>query len=303
MRGRTAACVLVAFLVTALGAMPAAAQERAARGVPSELWDGVPQRSAPDDGEDPGPLLSTLLLTALALGAAAVGGYLLTGVRVSAPAPAPAPAAPPEAAPAEPARAEPAPAEPAAAEPAPPAAAQTPPRFRSRAPRVQGCAITLSRATTTSEFRVVVGKGAERRVVGRSHRFPAPRSGPLPDGGPPRAAFDELVARLESVGWMLVGGESDVWHRVQLVRPRVDESAALEEAVIDADGDGFAAFALDGYGNRLRVAERAVGIHESPEEAHAQLVAQLEGDGWEVADEGAAWYATTLTRRGLALVP
>jgi hypothetical protein len=282
MRGRTATCVLMAILVTALGAAPAAGQERAARAVPAELWEGLPQQSASDGGEDSGNLLSTLLLTALALGAAAVGGYLLTGVRVTAPAAAPA--APPE--------------------PPPPApAAQTPPRFRSGAPRVQGCAITLSRSSTTSEFRVIVGKGAERRVVGRSQRFPAPRSGPLPDEGPPRAAFDELVVRLESVGWMVVGGESAVWHRVQLVRPRVDESAAIERAIIDAHGDGFAAFSFDDYGNRLRVAERAVGIDEAPEHAHSELVAQLQSDGWEVTGEGEPWYATTLTRAGLALVP
>jgi hypothetical protein len=285
------ASLLTAFLVTAVGAMPAAGQERAARGVPSELWDGLPPRSAPAR-ENSGGLPSTLLLTALALGAAALGGYLLTGVRRSAPAaPSVAPSAP---------AAPPAPATPA---PDPPAPALTSPRFRSRAPRVQGCSITLSRSTTTSEFRVVVGKGAERRVVGRSQRFPAPRSGPLPDEGPPRAAFNELVARLESVGWMLVGGESDVWHRVQLVRPRIEESAAVEQAIIDAYGDGFAAFTFDDYGNRLRVAERAVGIDESPEAAHAELVAQLEGDRWEVAGEGDTWYATALTRRGLALVP
>ncbi|HEX5619400.1 MAG TPA: hypothetical protein VFX51_13330 [Solirubrobacteraceae bacterium] len=291
MKGRMVACVLTALLVTALAAMPAAGQERAARGVPSELWDGPAPRSAPAAGEDSGGPLSTLLLTALALGAAALGGYLLTGVRTVAPTSRPA--APPPAAPPAP----------AAQAPEPPEPAPTPPRFRSRAPRVQGCSITLSRSTTTSEFRVVIGKGAERRVVGRSRRFPAPRSGPLPDEGPPRAAFDELVARLESVGWLLVGGESDVWHRVQLVRPRVDESAALEQAVIDVYGDGFAAFAFDDYGNRLRVAERAVGINESPEDAHAELVAQLETDGWEVAGESEPWYATTLTRRGLALVP
>jgi hypothetical protein len=293
MRGRTAICVLTTMLVAALGAAPATGQERAARGVPSELWDGLPPQSAPASGDDSHGPLSTLLLTALALGVAAVGGYLLTGVRT--PASAPAPAAPPDPAPPEPL--------PVPPEAAPVAPAPAAPRFRSRAPRVEGCAITLSRSSTTSEFRVVVGKGADRRVVGRSRRFPAPRSGPLPDEGAPRAAFDELIARLEAAGWLLVGGESDVWHRVQLVRPRVDESASVQQAVIDAYGDGFAAFASDGYGNRLRLAERAVGIDESPEEAHAELVAQLETEGWQVAGGGEPWYATTLTRRGLALVP
>ena len=278
MSGRTAVCVLMAILVAALGAAPAAGQDRAARDLPAELWRPLPQQADPAGADASGDSLSVLLLTGLALGAAAVAGFLLTGVR--APARTPAPAAPQ-----------------VPAQPPPPA---TP---RSRAPRVQGCSIALSRSSTTSEFRVVVGRGAERRVVGRSHRFPAPRSGPLPDEGPARAAFAELLARLETVGWMQVGGEPDVWYRVQLGRRRYEASERIEQAVIDAFGDGFVAFTFDDYGNELRLAEHAVGIDQSPEDAHAELVAELEADGWQVAGEGQAWFATTLTRQGLALVP
>jgi hypothetical protein len=270
MTGRTAVCVLMAIFATSLAAAPAAGQDRAARDLPDDLWNAPEQRAAPAVEDDGGTPTSTLLLTLLALGAAAVGGFLATGVRVpAAPAPPPPPRAP-----------------------------------RSRAPRFQGCSISLVRSSSTSEFRVVVGKGPERRVVGRSQRFPAPRTGPLPDEGPARAAFNELTGRLEAVGWLVVGSESDVWHRVQLVRPRTSEAASpAEQAFVDAFGDGFAAFALDDYGNRLRLATRAVGIDQSPEDAHAELVAELEADGWEVAGEGDAWFATTLTRRGLALVP
>jgi hypothetical protein len=272
MTARAALCVLMTLLVAAVGAAPAAGQDRRTAGLPRELWDPLPSRAAPAGEPQGHDVIGTLLLTGLALGAAAVAGFLLTGVRAAGPAPAPE--------------------TPVAAPPIP----------RSRAPRFQGCSIALSRSSTTSEFRVVVGKGAERRVVGRSQRFPAPRSGPLPDDGPARAALDELLERLQAVGWIAVGNESDVWHRVQLVRPRRTESP-VEHAVIDAFGDGFAAFTSDDYGNPLRLAERAVGIDQSPEDAHAELVAELEADGWQVAGEGDSWYATTLTRRGLALVP
>jgi hypothetical protein len=271
MRRRTPLCVLTAVLVVAAGSAPAAGQERRIARLPPELWDPPAAQAAAAGGSDRDNALATLLLTGLAFGAAAVAGFLLTGVRRPAPAPAPPPGP----------------------RPAP----------RSRAPRLEGCSIALARSTPTSEFRVVVGKGPEPRIVGRSRSFPAPRSGRVPDEGPPRAAFDELIGRLEAVGWQPVS-ESDVWYHVQLVRPRRDESAPpVERASVDVFGDGFAAFALDDYGNRLRLAERAVAIDESPEEAHAALVADLEADGWQVDGEGEEWFATALMRRRLTLVP
>jgi hypothetical protein len=272
MKVRVAASVLLVILLAGAGAAGAAGQDRRTPPLPGELWDPPGPEAAPADSADREDLATTLALTALAFGAAAVGGFLLTGMRGPAPEPAPLP---------------------------------PPPRpvARSRAPRFQGCSIALARSSTTSQFRVVVGTGADRRVVGRSQRFPAPRSGRLPDEGAARAAFDELVGRLEAVGWQQAGNESGVWHRMQLVRPRPDESAPpVERAIVDAFGDGFAAFAFDDYGNRLRLAERPVGIDQSPEEAHAALLADLEADGWHVAGEGDAWFATTLTRRGLSLV-
>jgi len=112
------------------------------------------------------------------------------------------------------------------------------------------------------------------------------------------------MARLKTVGWTAIGPESDVWHKIQLVRARQDESAPrVERAVVDTVGDGLAAFALDDYGNRQPLAERAVTVDRPPLDAHAELVAELESDGWQVEGDGAPWFATTLTRRALRSAP
>jgi hypothetical protein len=94
-----------------------------------------------------------------------------------------------------------------------------------RGARLETCWIALWRSGTTAEFRAVVGRGAGRAVVGRSPVFPAPASGPIPEDGPARAAHDELVERLRSLGWEPAGG-GDAWYQLQFAqRPAEDRLA------------------------------------------------------------------------------
>jgi hypothetical protein len=87
------------------------------------------------------------------------------------------------------------------------------PRPVRRRSRSDGCWIAVWRSGTSAEFRAVVGDGAGRSVVGRSPVFAAPATGPILDDGPAHAAYDELVAQLQALGWEPAGGESNVWYR------------------------------------------------------------------------------------------
>jgi hypothetical protein len=96
----------------------------------------------------------------------------------------------------------------------------------SRRVRFESCWIAVWRSGPTAEFRAVVGRGADRWVVGRSPVFDAPATGPIPDDGPARAAHEELVERLRSLGWEPAGAESDTWYGVRLEQ-RAEQSLAV----------------------------------------------------------------------------
>jgi hypothetical protein len=95
-----------------------------------------------------------------------------------------------------------------------------------RRSRLESCWIAVWRSGTSAEFRAVVGRGAGRWVIGRSPAFDAPATGPIPDDGPARAAYDELVERLRSLGWEPAGAESDTWYGLRLEQ-RAEESLAV----------------------------------------------------------------------------
>ncbi len=80
---------------------------------------------------------------------------------------------------------------------------------------------------TTAEFRVVVGHGPRRRVIGRSERFPAPADGAVPDDGPARAAYEDLIERLGALGWEPAGETGDQWYSLDLVQRTADEQLTL----------------------------------------------------------------------------
>jgi hypothetical protein len=82
--------------------------------------------------------------------------------------------------------------------------------------RFEACWIGVWRSGTNAEFRAVVGHGADRWVVGCSPPFPVRATGPIPQDEPARAAYEELVARLEALGWEPAGAESDVWYQLRL---------------------------------------------------------------------------------------
>jgi hypothetical protein len=84
--------------------------------------------------------------------------------------------------------------------------------------RREDCWIAVWRSGTTAEFRVVVGRGAERQVIGRSEPFEAPATGPILDDAAARAAHAELVARLEALGWQPAGTDGDSWYRTRFVQ-------------------------------------------------------------------------------------
>ena len=46
-------------------------------------------------------------------------------------------------------------------------------------------------------------------MIGRSEPFPAPAHGAVPDDGPARAAYEELIARLRALGWEPAGETGD----------------------------------------------------------------------------------------------
>jgi hypothetical protein len=85
---------------------------------------------------------------------------------------------------------------------------------RRRDPRLASCWIALRRTGTSAEFRAVVGRGPGRAIVGRSPVFEAPAGEPIPDDGPARAAHEELVEQLRSLGWE-PAGEGDAWYRLR----------------------------------------------------------------------------------------
>lgn len=87
--------------------------------------------------------------------------------------------------------------------------------------------IALWRSGTTAEFRVVVGHGPRRRVIGRSERFPAPAHGAVPDNGPALAAYEELIERLRALGWEPAGRTGDNWYSLELVQRAADEQLTL----------------------------------------------------------------------------
>jgi hypothetical protein len=87
--------------------------------------------------------------------------------------------------------------------------------------------IALWRSGTTAEFRVVVGHGPRRRVIGRSERFPAPAHGAVPDDGAARAAYEDLIERLQALGWEPAGRAGDHWYSLDLVHRAADEQLTL----------------------------------------------------------------------------
>jgi hypothetical protein len=154
--------ILLASLIVAVAAEPAAAQTRAPD-LPPDLWDPLAPNRAADAGSS-GGLPLAVAIAALAL--VAIAGFVI-GDRI--------------------------------------------PALERRA-RFESCWIALWRSGPTAEFRAVVGGGAGRTIVGRSPVFAAPASGPIPDDGPARAAHEELVERLRSLGWEPAGA-GDAWYQ------------------------------------------------------------------------------------------
>jgi hypothetical protein len=87
--------------------------------------------------------------------------------------------------------------------------------------------IALWRSGTTAEFRVVVGHGPRRHVIGRSERFPAPAHGAVPDDGAARAAYEDLIERLRALGWEPAGRAGDNWYSLDLVQRAGDQQLTL----------------------------------------------------------------------------
>jgi len=186
-KGRTPVSVLIAMLVTAALAAPAAAAQ-GTEGLPTDLWDPAPaEPSAP--GGSSGDVRLVLVLGLLA-------GASVAGFAVAELAPGRGHAG----------------------------RARGPLPARPRGPRSEACAIVIARAGARAQLQVVAGRGPGRAVIGRSPPFEVPRSGPVPDDGPARAAYDVLIARLQARGWRLFGPEPSVWYHAQLVRARRHEA-------------------------------------------------------------------------------
>ena len=133
MKGRTSVSLLLALLTLAVVATPAGA----AQDLPSDLWNPLPpDPSAP--AQSSGGVSPLLVLAVCAL--VAVAGFLI-GERL----PLPARGKPEEAKPPRVSR-----------------------RQAARFWRFEGCTIALARSGTTGEFEVVVGRGAQKQVIGRS---------------------------------------------------------------------------------------------------------------------------------------
>ena len=82
-----------------------------------------------------------------------------------------------------------------------------------RGARFESCWIALWRSGTSAEFRA---------VVGRSPVFAAPAHGPIPEDGPARAAHEELVERLRSLGWE-PSGAGDAWYQLRFEQRPVED--------------------------------------------------------------------------------
>jgi hypothetical protein len=88
---------------------------------------------------------------------------------------------------------------------------------RTARTRLEDCWIGVWRSGTTAEFRVLVGHGPGRHVIGRSEPFTAPATGPIPDDDAARAAHAELVVRLEALGWHATGVAGESWYQTRFV--------------------------------------------------------------------------------------
>jgi hypothetical protein len=183
-KGWTPFSVVIAMLVLAAFAAPATAAADAAD-LPSDLWNPLPPDPTARDESSGNELLVVLGALAIASLAGFLVGELLPG------------------------RARGRPERPRIARP-----------ILARGPRLDRCAIVIARSGTHAEFHVVAVRGAGRGLIGRSPPFDVPRSGPIPDDGPARAAHDVLMAQLQANGWRPVGAEPSAWYRAQLVRAR-----------------------------------------------------------------------------------
>ena len=186
MKGWTPLSVPIAVLVTAALAAPAAAAQ-GTEGLPTDLWDSAPAEPSAQEGSSSDVRLILILsLVAAASVAGFAFGELAPGRRHAGRVRGPLPA-------------------------------------RPRGPRSEACAIVIARAGARAEFHVVAGRGQGREIIERSPPFEVPRSGPVPDDGPARAAYDVLMGQLQARGWQPFGPEPSVWYHAQLVRARRHE--------------------------------------------------------------------------------
>jgi hypothetical protein len=190
-KGWTPFGVVIAVLILAALAAPATAAADAAD-LPSDLWNSLPPEPTAQDESSGNALLVALSVLAIASVAGFLVGELLPGR--------------------------------ARARPERPQAARV---VLARGPGFERCAIVIARSGTCAEFRVVAVRGAGRGLIGRSPPFDVPRSGPIPDDAPARAAYDALMAQLRADGWTPVAAEPGVWYRVQLVRSRPADEGEL----------------------------------------------------------------------------
>jgi hypothetical protein len=183
-KGWTPFSVVIAMLILAALAAPATAAASAAD-LPTDLWNPLPpDPTAPDESSG-----NALLVVLSALAIASVAGFLIGELL--------------------PGRAR--------ARPEGPRIARS---VLTSGPRLERCAIVIARSGTRADFRVVAVRGAGRGLIGRSPPFDVPRSGPIPNDGPARAAYDVLLAQLQANGWRLVAAEPSAWYRAQFVRAR-----------------------------------------------------------------------------------
>jgi hypothetical protein len=93
-----------------------------------------------------------------------------------------------------------------------------------RVPAGERCRITVRRSGARAEFRALVA----RRLIGRSPAFTVPAAGPIPDDEITRAALDELVDHLRSLGWEPTdAADGAEWYRLRLDQQPVDDRLAL----------------------------------------------------------------------------